>query len=250
MFGVFLSSTAAGARSRGPSGMNCQRSPRRYSATVTGMRFFAILWRFGRTALGLTLLACQPVSAQSAVEQAATRAAEFRLRPGDQIALNFLRDRELNGTVTVNERGNAAFPKLGMMDVATLTIAQLQDSLRTRYAVYLRSPEIEISVLRRVAVNGEVKMPNVYLVDAATTLRDVIARAGGLTEYGSRGKVVVFRGNEQIPVNDWDRQSGQLFALQSGDQVLVGRKNWFQINALSTVSTAILVASFVITVAR
>lgn len=188
--------------------------------------------------------------AQDVVEAAALRAAASRLRPGDQIALNFLRDRELSGTVTVNERGVAAFPKLGMFAVSQMSIAQLQDTLRSRYAEYLRAPEFEISVLRRVAVIGDVRAPNVYLVDPATTLRDVIARAGGLTEQGSRKKVAVIRGNERIQVKDWDRETGTFFTLQSGDQVMVGRKNWFAVNALSTVSTAVLVASLVITINR
>jgi protein involved in polysaccharide export with SLBB domain len=189
------------------------------------------------------------VRAQTGAD-ASSRSVETRVRPGDQIALNFLRDRELSGTMTVNERGEAAFPKLGMFQVTHLTIAQLQDTLRARYAQYLRTPEFEITVLRRVAVNGEVRAPNVYLVDPATTLRDVIARAGGLTEFGSRGKVAVLRGQQHIPVKDWDREAGGTFALESGDQVLVGRKNWFVINALSTISTAVLVASFVITQSR
>jgi len=190
------------------------------------------------------------VQAQDAVEDAARRTAESPLRPGDQIALNFLRDRELNATVTVNERGQAAFPKLGLFAVSQMSIAQLQDTLRRRYAEFLRTPEFEVSVLRRVAVNGEVRMPNVYLVDPVTNLRDVIARAGGLTEQGSRSKVAVLRGNQRIPVSDWDGESGRFFTLQSGDQVIVGRKNWFVINALSTLSTGVLVASFIITVAR
>lgn len=184
------------------------------------------------------------------VESAARNAAASKLRPGDQIALNFMRDRELSGTVTVNERGVAAFPKLGMFFVSELSIAQLQDTLRTRYAEYLRAPEFEISVLRRVAINGEVRAPNVYLVDPATTLRDLIARAGGVTENGSRGKVAVIRGGERIEVKNWDNETGMSFPLQSGDQVVVGRKNWFLVNALSTVSTAVLVASLIITINR
>ena len=178
------------------------------------------------------------------------RSAASALRPGDQIILNFLRDRELNGTVTVNERGEVVFPKLGTMLVSRMTIAQLKDSLRIRYAEYLRAPELDIAVLRRVAVNGEVKVPNVYLVDPATTLRDVIARAGGLTEFGSRGKVAVIRGDTRVAVKDWERATSQYFTLESGDQVIVGRKNWFVINALSTISTGVLVASFIIAVRR
>ena len=198
----------------------------------------------------LLLMASSVVQAQGDLEQAARRTAEARLRPGDQIALNFLRDRELSHTVTVNERGEATFAKLGTLAVAELTIAAMQDTLRQRYSHFLREPAFEIAVLRRVVVNGEVRMPNVYMVDPAATLRDVIAKAGGLTEHGSRGKVSILRGSEQIRVRDWDSGSGGFTPLQSGDQVLVGRKSWFAINALAVISTAVSVTSLAVAIHR
>lgn len=189
-------------------------------------------------------------SADAQNGDASTRAASARVRTGDRVALNFLRDRELSGEVTVNERGEAPFPKIGLMRVTDMTIAQLQDTLRTRYAEYLRVPEIEIAVLRRVVVNGEVKIPNVYMVDGTSTVRDVIARAGGLTEAGSRGKVSIVRDGKKIPIKGWEGDAGPASDVQSGDQIIVGRKSWFTINALSVVSTAVLVTSFVISVAK
>ena len=172
------------------------------------------------------------------------------MRPGDRIALHFLRERELSESLTVNERGEAAFPKLGVIRVDSMTIAQLQDTLRARYAEYMRMPELEILVLRRVTVNGEVRIPNVYLVDGTSTVRDVIARAGGITDAGNRDGVEIVRGSRRIPVRGWDRGDGQQFDLESGDQITVSRKNWLTLNALPVVSTAVLVASFVIQITR
>jgi protein involved in polysaccharide export with SLBB domain len=173
-----------------------------------------------------------------------------RVRPGDKITLHFLRERELSESLTVNERGEAAFPKLGIISVSRMTIGELQDTLRTRYSEFLRMPELEIAVLRRVTVNGEVRIPNVYLVDGASTVRDVIARAGGITESGSRNKVDIMRSGERIPVREWERSQGLAMDIQSGDQIIVGRKNWLVINALPAASTAVLVTSFVIGLMR
>jgi polysaccharide export outer membrane protein len=191
-----------------------------------------------------------PASAQDGVETAAKRAAAAKVKPGDQVALHFLRDPSLSATVTVNERGEAAFPKLGLMSVSQMSIAELQDTLRSRYAEYLRSPELEVAVLRRIVVNGEVKLPNVFQADGATTLRDLIARAGGITENGSRGKVWVIRDGVQIPAKGWESDQGISTNLQSGDQILVGRKNWLVINLLPVVSTGVLVAGLINTVMR
>jgi len=188
-------------------------------------------------------------SAQESVEGAAKRVSAMRVRSGDQVALHFLREPQLSGAVTVNERGDADFPKLGTLRVDSMTIGQLQDTLRVRYSEYLRSPELEVLVLRRVVVNGEVRIPNVYMVDASSTVRDVIAKAGGVTENGNRNNVVVVRGSERIKAKGWDMGIG-LADLESGDQVIVGRKNWLVINALPAISTAVLLGSFVFTIAR
>src|SRR5688572_10162350 len=166
----------------------------------------------------------------------AMRASSTHVSPGDRIELHFFRDRELSGGVTVSERGEPAFAKLGVLRVDSMTIAQLKDTLLARYSVYLRSPEFEISVLRRVDMNS--------------TVRDVIARAGGVTENGNRNKVMIVREGQRLDARGWDREDAPLLDLQSGDQVVVGRKNWFVINALPAISTAVLLGSFVYTVRR
>src|SRR6185503_10796356 len=65
--------------------------------------------------------------AQDGVEEAARRASSAHLRPGDRIELQFRRERELNASVNVNERGEAVFPKLGTVNVDSVTIGAIQD---------------------------------------------------------------------------------------------------------------------------
>ena len=166
------------------------------------------------------------------------------------IVLHFPRERLLSDSIFVDERGQGAFPKLGLVDVSTITIGALLDMLRSRYSEFFRLPEFQIAVLRRVTVNGEVRAPNVYLVDAASTVRDVIARAGGVLETGNRSNVAILRDGQSIPVQGWDRDTGPSMDLQSGDLISVGRKNWFVLNAFGAISTAVLETSFVISVLK
>ena len=93
-------------------------------------------------------------------------------------------------------------------------------------------------------------MPNAMLVEGTSTVREVIARAGGITNEGDRKKVSIIRDGRSIPAKNWDRSENIELDLQSGDQVLVGRKSWLVLNALSVISTAVLVTSFVISLAR
>jgi protein involved in polysaccharide export with SLBB domain len=185
------------------------------------------------------------LKAQS-IEDAARRAAMELLRPGDRIELQFRRDRELNSTVNVNERGEAVFPKLGNLNVAQVSIGGLQDTLRARYSEFLRAPEFEVTVLRRVVVIGEVRLPGVYMVDVASGVRDAIARAGGLIpETASRKDVAVVRNGRRTKVKNWDRSQGPETDIQSGDQVVVGRKNWLVLNALPVISTSVIVIGLI-----
>lgn len=202
-----------------------------------------------RALIALTLVVSSgvviPLRGQDAVEEAARRAATAFVRPGDRIELQFRRDRELNSSISVNERGEAVFPKLGSINVALLTIGGLPDTLRARYTEFLRAPELEVVVLRRVVVNGEVRMPNVYMLDVTSGVRDAIARSGGLLETANKKDVVIVRDGERKRVKGWEQNQGPETDLQSGDQIIVGRKSWFVLNALPLISTSVIVVGLI-----
>jgi protein involved in polysaccharide export with SLBB domain len=200
-------------------------------------------------ALLLPVIAAGSAFAQASVETA-ERVAQNQVRTGDVIILHFLRERQLSDSVIVDVRGDAVFPKLGAMNVSRFTIGDLQDTLVARYAVYLRQPELQVMVMRRVVVNGEVRMPGVYHIDAASGVRDVIARAGGTTEAANRKKVHVIREGQRISVRGWDYEGlTAAMDLRSGDQLVVGRKNWLTLNAFPAISTLISVTTFAIFIA-
>ena len=168
-----------------------------------------------------------------------------KAQPGDKIYVHILREPLLSDTVTVDDRGQAAFPKLGLVDVTSLSVRELNDSLRARYAEFLRTPELEIIVLRRVIVNGEVRSPNVYLVNVSSSVADVIARAGGLTDAAKRKTVHLVRDGERVAIQNWDKGAASNLELRSGDQIIVSRRSWFSLNALPAVSTAALLYSII-----
>ncbi len=172
------------------------------------------------------------------------------IQPGDRIALKVWREKELSDTLTVDENAMLVLPRLGPFSVARQTVGSLQDSLRARYAEYLRNPSIEVTVLRRIGVHGEVKKPGLYWVDVTVTLRDVIALAGGLTDIGSTHKVRIMRGSESRRIADWEAGGARAADLRSGDQVVVGRTSWLSRNMLSAVTAAGIMTSIIVTVFR
>ena len=183
--------------------------------------------------------------------EAARRAASARVAPGDRLVLKIAREKELSDSlILVNEQGEATFPKLGVVPVSRFEIGSLRDSLRARYATYLRDPALDVVVLRRVAVSGEVRKPDVLYVDVSATLRDAIARAGGLTPDGDPNKVAVIREGRSTRVRHWQSDETTAADLRSGDQIYVGAKPWIVRNAIGAVRTAATVAAVMFRILR
>ena len=59
-----------------------------------------------------------------------------------------------------------------------------------------------------------------------------------------RRRIAGVRGGERVAVGKWkDVASRPATDIQSGDQIVVGRKNWFARNALAAVSSIAVAAS-------
>jgi protein involved in polysaccharide export with SLBB domain len=166
------------------------------------------------------------------------------------VNLRIFREPEMSGTYAVSESGELVLPRLGRIAVTDLTPEALQDSLVSAYTHYLRNPSIEISVLRRISVHGEVRRPDIYMVDLSTTVQDLIARAGGVTDAGNPNRITILRDGSDVHTASGSRAGFQAADLRSGDQVVVGRRSWFSINALGVVSTAAVAVSVFVPLIR
>ena len=198
--------------------------------------------------LVLTTRALAQTAATSLAPTAFARVAASHPQPGDRIAIHVVGEPYLSDSMMINERGDAPFAKLGLVHVTDLSIEALQDTLRARYAQFLRTPAIELSVLRRISVVGEVYHPNVYFIDNTTTQHEMIARAGGTTESANRNSVSIIRNGVRIPIPSWQSNESVASDLQSGDQVVVGRKSWLSMNFISAISAAGVLTSIVLAI--
>src|SRR2546423_11720912 len=120
------------------------------------------------------------------------------LRPGDVVRLRIWREPDLSGDFSVDENGVATFPKIGPLKVSQESPASLKAKLLNEYAVYLRNPSVEVTMLRRINVLGAVQKPGLYPVDATMTIADALAAAGGATSMGDQHRVELFRGGTQV----------------------------------------------------
>lgn len=178
----------------------------------------------------------------------AQRAAEAHVQPGDRVGVKVYLEPGLSDEVLVNNSGDIVLARIGTIHAASIPVGALQDTLRARYATFLRNPEVAVTVLRRIVVNGDVGRPNVYYVDVSSTLRDVIAQAGGITENGNPNEVAIIREGQRIPVPNWRDDFSRASDLQSGDQIFVPKRSWLYRNMFSIASTGVLISSFLYSV--
>jgi polysaccharide export outer membrane protein len=206
---------------------------------------FLLLWA------GVALSGCLRHGEGAAAPVAAgTPLPPASVLPGDRIALKVFQEEEMSDTFNVAENGVVILPRLGAVPVAGSQVSTLQDSLRLAYGRYLRNPAVEVTVLRRIGVHGEVEEPGLYLVDLTMTLRDLIARAGGITDGGDPDEIYIVRGGERIRFGRGETARFVTAELRSGDQVLVGQRPWIERNSLAFASTAATVIALMLPILR
>ena len=182
-------------------------------------------------ALALALASASPAYGRSAADSAAAATdSSSVLRPGDVVRLRIWREPDLSGDFPVDENGVAVFPKIGPLPVTHEAPESLKSKLVTAYQTYLRNPSVDVTMLRRVNILGEVRNPGLYPVDPTMTLADVIALAGGVSPTGSANKVEVRRDGEKLSAKLSSHTRIADSPVQSGDQIFVRERSWVSRN--------------------
>lgn len=174
-----------------------------------------------RILLFLALLAAFALPGRAAAQAAAADSAY--LRPGDLIRLAVFRQPDFSGEFPVSPEGTIQHPLLAEVNVVGVPRSVIRERLRVALSRYERDPSFVFSFLYRVAVGGEVRLPNLYTVIPETTVGQAVATAGGLTEYGRLDRVVVARGGQEMMLDLRDPVQAET-RIRSGDQVRVTRR--------------------------
>lgn len=198
-----------------------------------------------------TALTADPARAQGGeqgvqVTQDTTRAREAGgVLPGDRVRLGIWNEPMMSDTFHVGERGEVVLPKLGPVEVEGMMPLTVGDRIRQSYDEYLRNPAVDVTVLRRIGVLGEVREPTVYWLDVTMSVRDAIAMAGGVTPEGDQDDITLVREGRRLELDVEESAALVDAGLRSGDQIVVGRKNWFRLNAPYVISSGISLLSLV-----
>jgi polysaccharide biosynthesis/export protein len=117
---------------------------------------------------------------------------------GDVLKITVFEVDDLSRTVQVDSTGNISLPLIGLVHAAGKTVRALEAEVAKDYGTaYLQSPDVSVFVAdsagQRVTVEGSVKRAGIYPVAGDTTLLQVVAQVGGLSDTANREGVYVFR---------------------------------------------------------
>jgi polysaccharide export outer membrane protein len=125
------------------------------------------------------------------------RADHYVIGPGDILHISVWQDASLERIDTVRPDGMISFPLINEIQASGQSPMQLQKSIADKLRQYMNDPEVSVVVQEvhsfAVSVLGEVKTPGRYELKNQATVLDVLAQAGGLSEFASPSKIVILR---------------------------------------------------------
>lgn len=189
------------------------------------------------------VLAQRPEAPQVSYGPWTDRDYRYRVMPGDELALNFFVNPDLNARVTVGPDGRGVFPLVSTVPVAGRTPEEVSQMLTDAYGQILRNPQVEAMVATygasQIYVGGEVRTPGVQPLRGQINTAQAVMAAGGFQETAKTGKVAVLRRRpetNQLLVRYVDvkgllqGQAGDDFQILPGDLVFVPRSNISEVN--------------------
>jgi polysaccharide biosynthesis/export protein len=185
-------------------------------------------------ALALVASAQTPAAPATQAAQAA-ESPDYIIGPGDEIEVFVWQNPDLSVNVPVRPDGKISTPLNEDMVAVGKTPSQLAHDIEMKLSEYVRSPHVNVivvkpdSVFSQVKVIGQVTRPQAIAYRQGMTVLDAVLAVGGLTEYaaGNRARIVrMVDGQEKdIPlklnalVNGGDMS--QNLPLKPGDVLVV-----------------------------
>jgi len=124
---------------------------------------------------------------------------DYKIGPEDLLDVAVWNNTAISRAVPVRPDGKISLPLLNDVQAAGLTPMQLREALAKKLTDYMPTPEVSVIVKEvhsfKVSVLGEVKKAGQYELKSRTTVLDVVALAGGFTEFAARSRIVILRPN-------------------------------------------------------
>jgi polysaccharide export outer membrane protein len=167
----------------------------------------------------------------------------MRLGPGDSVSIQVYGQPDMSSTEYVADDGTINLPLVGHVQVSGLSPVEAGSKVERALSKgqFLVDPHVSINIVQsrsqRVVVLGEVKTPGRYPVDPNSSIMDLVAQAGGLTEQAAdTGYVIRTDAGGNVTRTPVDLRGmvvgsgpGSSLDLRGGDSLLVPRAEQFYI---------------------
>jgi polysaccharide biosynthesis/export protein len=159
--------------------------------------------------------------------------ADYVIGPDDALDVIVWRDKDMSAAVQVRPDGKISLPLVNDIQAAGLTPDQLRESVKAAVARFVTDPAVTIVVKqinsRKVFVTGSVGKPGPYPLSDTMTVLQMLALAGGLSEYANGKEILVMRTErgltQSFKFNYKDVSKGknlqQNIVLRPGDTIVV-----------------------------
>lgn len=122
---------------------------------------------------------------------------DYVIGPDDVLRVDFWRDKDMSSEVTVRPDGMITLPLINDVKAGGLTPDQLREKVLELAKRYIEDPSATITVKeirsRKVFITGEVNKGGAFLLTDRMTVLQLIATAGGLTEFAKSKNILVVR---------------------------------------------------------
>jgi protein involved in polysaccharide export with SLBB domain len=142
----------------------------------------------------------------------------YVLQVGDELAIKFYNNPELNEDVTIRPDGMISLQLVDDVPAAGRTPKDLDADLTKRFKGELAEPQVSVIVRKaaghRMYVDGQVGKPGEVTVVGGMTLYQALQQAGGLLETAHRKQIILIRkGPDGHPVG----RAIDIRPIQSGE---------------------------------
>ena len=168
---------------------------------------------------------------------------EYRLGPGDVVRITVYNNPDLTTEAQITHDGRITFPLIGEVAIGGLDKGQAEQLIARRLGEggFVVKPQVNVLVLgyksQQISVLGQVNRPGKYSIEKASTLADLLAMAGGISQGGAEVITHITTGADGKPTKrEIDiheaLKNGEMeknFPVSNGDIIFVPRAPIFYI---------------------
>lgn len=151
----------------------------------------------------------------------------YLVEAGDLLGIIVWKNEELSGDITVRPDGKITIPLIGDIIAGGMTTDNISFQIEMKLKEFIEAPFVTVTVREAnsnlVYVLGEVANPGVYIIRGSLTVLQVIALAGGFTEFANREKMVLIRLEKGVQKKFSLSYKGIIKSPEGGGNMLLSR---------------------------